>query len=46
MVPARTLRVHAEGMAPTERFKKLRRQMAAGKKEYNLVVPFHGAFWS
>ena len=43
MVPARTWGVRAVVMAPTERF-KLRRQMAAaaGKKEYALVVPFHG----
>ena len=47
MVPARTWRVHAAGLVPTERL-KLRRQMAAagGRKEYVILVPFHGGFWS
>ena len=44
MVPARTWRVHAVEMAPTERL-KLRRQMAAAagkKKKNNLPVFVHG----
>ena len=45
MVPARTLRVHAVGMAPTESF-KLRRQMAAaGKKSTTSLSLFMEAFW-
>ena len=46
MVPARTWRVHAVGIAPTERL-KLRRQMAAAacKKEHDLVVIVHGSIW-
>ena len=47
MVPARTWRVHAVEMAPTERL-KLRRHVtaAAGKKECDLVVLVHGSLWS
>ena len=46
MVPARTWRVHAVGIAPTGRL-KLRRKMApaAGKKEYGLFVLVHGSLW-
>ena len=42
MVPARTLGMHAEGMAPMERFLKMRRQMAAaaGKKRVQSRCPF------
>ena len=45
MVPARTWRVHAVGVAPTERF-KLRRQMAAaaGKKCRTSLSLFMEAF--
>ena len=45
VVPARTWRVHAVGMAPTERF-KLRRQMAAaaGKKSTTSLSLFMEAF--
>ena len=45
MVPARTWRVHAVGMAPTERL-KLRRQMAtaAGKKRTSSLSLFMEAY--
>ena len=45
MMPARTWRVHAVGMAPTERF-KLRRQMAAaaGKKSTTSLSLFMEAY--
>ena len=45
MMPARTWRVHAAGMAPTERL-KLRRQMAAaaGKRSTTSLSPFMEVF--
>ena len=45
MMPARTWRVHAVGMAPTEKF-KLRRQMAAaaGKKSTTSLSLFMEAY--